>query len=125
MAAAVPSVAGLPVLVGLAPRFLIVVSPLIAGLFAVYLALAAAAHRAGLPAWCAIPAAAVVVAWPVALIRLGTTQNLDGPVFGCAIFLWRWTAVRGGRWPVGGGAVNGGADERHVIDLGRPGLLSR
>jgi hypothetical protein len=29
-------------------------------------ALAAAAHRAGLPAWCAIPASAVVVAWPIA-----------------------------------------------------------
>jgi hypothetical protein len=53
-------------MVGLAPGFLIVVSPLIAALFAVYLTLAAAAHRAGLPAWCAIPAGAVVVAWPVA-----------------------------------------------------------
>jgi poly(3-hydroxybutyrate) depolymerase len=69
-AAAILAVAGLPIpvaaLVGLAPGFLLVVSPLIAALFTVYLALAAAAHRAGLPAWCAIPAGAVVVAWPIA-----------------------------------------------------------
>jgi hypothetical protein len=69
-AAAVLAFAGLPVpvaaLVGAAPGFLIVVSPLIGALFAVYLALAAVAHRAGLPAWWAIPAGAVVIAWPVA-----------------------------------------------------------
>jgi hypothetical protein len=53
--------------VGLAPGFLVVVTPLIAGLFAVYLVLAVASRRAGLPAWCAIPAGALVVAWPVAV----------------------------------------------------------
>ena len=52
--------------VGLAPGFLVVVTPLIAGLFAVYVVLAVAARRAGLPAWCAIPAGALVVAGPVA-----------------------------------------------------------
>jgi len=69
-AVAVLAVVGLPLpvaaVVNLAPGFLVVVTPLIAGLFAVYLVLAAMARRAGWPAWCAIPAGALVVAWPVA-----------------------------------------------------------
>jgi alpha-beta hydrolase superfamily lysophospholipase len=51
---------------GLAPGFVVLVGPLIAVLFAVYAGLAGVAWWARLPAWCAVPAGAVVVAWPVA-----------------------------------------------------------
>jgi hypothetical protein len=53
-------------LVGLAPGFLLVITPLIAALFAVHLVTAGVAWLRGAPAWWAVPAGAVVVAWPVA-----------------------------------------------------------
>jgi hypothetical protein len=53
-------------LAGLAPGFIVVVTPLIAALFAVSLVIAGAARLRGAPVWCTVPAGALVVAWPVA-----------------------------------------------------------
>ncbi|MEV4642644.1 alpha/beta fold hydrolase [Actinoplanes sp. NPDC049548] len=52
--------------VGLAPGFLALVAPLIAGLFAVHLLMAAPAWLSGTPWWRTVPAGAVMIAWPVA-----------------------------------------------------------
>jgi hypothetical protein len=51
---------------GLAPGFIVLITPLVAVLFVVYVLLAVAAWQARLPAWCVVPAGAVVIAWPVA-----------------------------------------------------------
>lgn len=49
-------------LVGLAPGFLMLISPLVAILFAVYAVLAAVAWRAGIPLWRTVAAGALVIA---------------------------------------------------------------
>ncbi|WP_326557492.1 dienelactone hydrolase family protein [Micromonospora sp. NBC_01796] len=53
-------------IVGLAPGFLTLVTPLIAGLLALYLLLAGVASLTGTPWFRTIPAGALLVAWPVA-----------------------------------------------------------
>jgi dienelactone hydrolase len=53
-------------LAGLAPGFIVVITPLIAVLFVVHLVTAGAAWLRGAPVWCTIPAGALLVAWPVA-----------------------------------------------------------
>jgi esterase/lipase len=52
--------------VGLAPGFLAIVTPLIGALLGLHLLLTGVARLAGMPWWRTIPAGAVLVAWPVA-----------------------------------------------------------
>lgn len=52
--------------VGLAPAFLALVAPLIAGLLAVHLLVAGLAWRSGTPWWRTVPAGALMIAFPVA-----------------------------------------------------------
>lgn len=52
--------------VGLAPGFLAIVTPLVAALLALYLAVAGVAGLSGWSWWRTVPAGAVLVAWPVA-----------------------------------------------------------
>ncbi|MFI7598173.1 alpha/beta hydrolase [Actinoplanes sp. NPDC049681] len=52
--------------VGLAPGFLALVAPLIAGLLGVHLLVAGLAWRAGTPWWRTVAAGALMIAWPVA-----------------------------------------------------------
>lgn len=53
-------------LIGLAPGFLALVSPLIAALLGAHLLLAGLAWRTGTPWWRIVPAGALMLAWPVA-----------------------------------------------------------
>ncbi|MEV4702814.1 alpha/beta fold hydrolase [Actinoplanes sp. NPDC049316] len=52
--------------IGLAPGFLALVTPLVAGLGVLYLLLGGFAWRAGVPWWATVPAGALMIAWPVA-----------------------------------------------------------
>nr|MDT0660696.1 alpha/beta fold hydrolase [Micromonospora sp. DSM 115978] len=53
-------------LVGFAPGFLVLITPLLAVLLVLYLVIATIDWRTGMPWWRAIPAGAVMLAWPVA-----------------------------------------------------------